>query len=762
MIFVLTLGFNNCGEGFQTIGDGSEDFFSNGLTPLPAPEPERPPLVQQLKYLNISDQPQTIVIDNYDGNIHLQTLNNNYFSFTKSASDVNELKFYYGTMGEWFTKNYKLATIPTVTHSSNDYELTFANFTIYHGIQYLAMSFKKQNEEFYKSVTYKYLNNNGILEPQLYHTSEEFSSRSFITQKIPLSPNWDYFLHRESAKQYIRHSQTQEEITVDELVSISEDEKWLISDRNDNNCYAVNLETKQFTLLGLKTGAHEKDGCSSYKFINNEIIRQNYFRSNLTNSNYEEKDIKIIDFKNSKTFTVPPGYFNYDEKTTALTFLGSDNKIKKQYLSDFLEAKNPTVSYKTITKEGFGMDKAYLVPYFDQFVSTYYSELSQSNFFINSSTGASINLNELRPKPENALGVNPRTYYANISKYGDKLYMTYDSKNYYLVQLENTPSQIEELPEYNCTISQEPKNKLSETCLWDLVNNPKQYKNFFKFNVRYPLSSESLNSKNRWVYIPPGTKIDNSDDNNWVYPQGTIFFKNFAYSENKENVTTYTNIETRILEKTTSAIGADAWRPSVYVWSDDQTDAVYTTDGADIPLKYNSYDYTYKVPSLASCTQCHRGNNDMAAGFNQLQLDSGLGVHSDLHSYFDKGLLSKRPTIYNDIPNLDPTKVSGFSDSPEQKAIGYLSTNCSGCHSPKGVASFIGLDFTYKLGTTDHKLTNAYLTATEKGYVIPGDHANSKVYTAVESGYMPKGSVLKDTKLTAIIRNWIDALPKEE
>ena len=82
-----------------------------------------------------------------------------------------------------------------------------------------------------------------------------------------------------------------------------------------------------------------------------------------------------------------------------------------------------------------------------------------------------------------------------------------------------------------------------------------------EFTPAVPLWSDASDKK-RWIYLPPGQRIDNSDQNNWTFPIGTKFFKEFAFDGKR--------IETRFYLKTRD----DRWRRTTYEWNEDETEAL--------------------------------------------------------------------------------------------------------------------------------------------------------------------------------------------
>ena len=69
--------------------------------------------------------------------------------------------------------------------------------------------------------------------------------------------------------------------------------------------------------------------------------------------------------------------------------------------------------------------------------------------------------------------------------------------------------------------------------------------------------------KLRWIYLPPGQKIDTSDMDEWTFPVGTKVFKEFRIALG--DASTETRIETRLLWK--QAPGT--WYRTTYRWTSD-------------------------------------------------------------------------------------------------------------------------------------------------------------------------------------------------
>ena len=76
---------------------------------------------------------------------------------------------------------------------------------------------------------------------------------------------------------------------------------------------------------------------------------------------------------------------------------------------------------------------------------------------------------------------------------------------------------------------------------------------------QYPLWSDGA-SKRRWIRLPPGSSIDASDPDHWLFPVGTKFWKEFSFGR---------RVETRFMQ-----LAADRrWTRATYQWSADEREA---------------------------------------------------------------------------------------------------------------------------------------------------------------------------------------------
>jgi hypothetical protein len=287
---------------------------------------------------------------------------------------------------------------------------------------------------------------------------------------------------------------------------------------------------------------------------------------------------------------------------------------------------------------------------------------------------------------------------------------------------------------------------LSETGLYADISKGTLGAGVRAYEVHYPLWSDGAGKK-RWAYIPPGTKIDTTDMDFWVYPVGMKAWKEFSVGGKR--------IETRLQYK--SGPNQDDWVMIAYKWKADDSDAVALPCG-----EKNASGTTHDIPSIDDCQFCHGNMVDRLLGFNAIQLSHTLpGLKID--DLIAQNQLTKPPSGPFTLPG-----TSGESD-----ALGYLHGNCGDCHNRKS-SVFIQIDMqlwesTKTIATVQN--TNAYLTAvnepapgsTATNRIVPGDPAHSQIWIRMGvrgSGQMPPiATEVVDTVGRAKVEAWIRSLP---
>lgn len=270
--------------------------------------------------------------------------------------------------------------------------------------------------------------------------------------------------------------------------------------------------------------------------------------------------------------------------------------------------------------------------------------------------------------------------------------------------------------------------------------------------------------KRRWIYLPPGTKIDTSDMDHWTFPAGTKVWKEFTRDG--------TRIETRLIEKQLEDDDAPgAWRYATYQWNLSQDAATAITAGAQ-----DANGTAHDIPSRSQCRECHeRLQPSRILGFQAIQLDHDAPAGLlDLEDLISASLLTVVPA--GGAPPRFPLPGSAV----DAAALEYLHGNCGHCHNPTSDLNMGQTTVDLRLRTAELGTvagTPAYATTvnqaaaipyTENGMthttlIVPGDPATSAVISRMNSmmplRFMPNVAVeMIDPAGQAALVAWIESL----
>lgn len=282
--------------------------------------------------------------------------------------------------------------------------------------------------------------------------------------------------------------------------------------------------------------------------------------------------------------------------------------------------------------------------------------------------------------------------------------------------------------------------------------------------------------KARWLWLPPGTKIDTSSMDDWVFPIGTKVWKELRFGGKV--------VETRLLMKVAEG-SPGGWWMAAYVWRDDGSDAVATLDGAT-----NALGSGHDVPTQVDCINCHQNVKDVLLGVSAIQLsgvgpagvadagaadaeapdagdagDAGAAAPSYLMSLAAAGKLTSPPAADFAVPGTGVVK----------DALAYMHANCGNCHNGSAVrlATQTRMRLRLLVDQTAPEQTGAYTTtigtvmkhpidgATDA--LVPGSPEASGIW--VRMGHRdyfampPVGTRSVDTVGRQTIADWITQLP---
>lgn len=265
--------------------------------------------------------------------------------------------------------------------------------------------------------------------------------------------------------------------------------------------------------------------------------------------------------------------------------------------------------------------------------------------------------------------------------------------------------------------------------------------------------------KQRYVWLPPGKTIDVSSGNDFDFPVGTRFWKEFHVGPAGSQKLG----ETRYLLR--SELG---WLYTVYVWNQEGTTNVQNNDGVE-----DLFGSGHTVPSREQCKTCHMGRPNFILGWDFLMLGEGaMGVTA--RALAEQGRFS----------GLDPAflELSVPGDEVERKALAYLHANCGvSCHNTTvdATANPSGLYLRLEVDSLESPHATSAATAInqlpgpnaklgglpEVMYYDfrPGDPARSLVFARMshrgsETAMPPLGTHVVDPAGVAAVEAWIESM----
>jgi hypothetical protein len=279
----------------------------------------------------------------------------------------------------------------------------------------------------------------------------------------------------------------------------------------------------------------------------------------------------------------------------------------------------------------------------------------------------------------------------------------------------------------------------------------------------YPLWSDGA-EKHRYVRLPEGTRIDASNVDDWRFPVGTRFWKEFTFGR---------RVETRYMER----LATGAWAFATYIWNAEGTEAELAPARGARGVQAIAAGASHDVPSAGDCLACHEGRPGRVLGFNALQLShepDPLAPHREPTppGAVDLAELERRQLI-DGLPYAllgRAPRIANTSDT-ERAALGYLYGNCSGCHNSAGPLASLGLDFDQSVSPLEGE-NRALATSVGQAsrYQAPGTARSPRVAAGrpeestvflrmrsrnAAAQMPPLGTKLADAQGLALIERWI-------
>jgi hypothetical protein len=322
-----------------------------------------------------------------------------------------------------------------------------------------------------------------------------------------------------------------------------------------------------------------------------------------------------------------------------------------------------------------------------------------------------------------------------------------------------------------------PPPALSDTGLYRDIATRTIADGIRPYSPQYPLWTDGA-TKLRWISLPAGSTIDASDPDDWRFPVGTRFWKQFSFGGRP--------VETRFIEKT----GEGKWIFAAYVWNKELSDAALAPANTGLKNYYAiAPGVRHSIPSVYDCKACHEGTaRDPVLGYGALQLSSprdSLAPHAeaepadslDLAALLREHRLANAPASWRTHP---PAIVA---PTPRARAaLGYFHGNCSFCHNDKDPVSSVGMSLRVSLvarSLFDEPAMRTAVAVPSKFQIrglppgaslrlAPGDPAHSAVLVRMRSRdgmsqMPPLGTKLVDQDAVALITSWLrEDLPNEK
>ena len=296
------------------------------------------------------------------------------------------------------------------------------------------------------------------------------------------------------------------------------------------------------------------------------------------------------------------------------------------------------------------------------------------------------------------------------------------------------------------------EKRLSETGFDYEIAAAGQLKNTWRYSPQYPFWSDSA-EKHRFLQLPAGSRIDNSNPDRWNFPEGSRLWKVF----HRDGVL----VETRMLYK----FGPEPWQwdMSVYQPQKNGTDSVKLAFA-----KTNVSGTLHDIPRAADCVTCHSsGKQRRPLGLTAIQLPWSHETELSFEALIEMDLLTDPPGAPYNIPGDPLTKA----------ALGYFDTNCGSCHYSG--STFVTKDVPLEMNLTTTTLlsvsdTNTVRTAVNRSphisglgtdyYIVPGAPHQSFVWRRMSlrdgGGWQmpPLATEMADDDGVRLIEEWIKSL----
>lgn len=302
----------------------------------------------------------------------------------------------------------------------------------------------------------------------------------------------------------------------------------------------------------------------------------------------------------------------------------------------------------------------------------------------------------------------------------------------------------------------EPATLLSQTGCFDALDPSVPVEGLIEYRPAAQLWSDGA-TKRRWIAMPDwhtsGTQIGILPDGDFDFPNGTVLIKEFALDD--------VLVETRLLVRDL----AGNWTGYTYEWNAAQTDATLLTAGKTATVNGQEWQF----PSPFQCVYCHSVAANRSLGAEIAQLNNTLeysatGISANqLTTLVSIGLIDASIGVISELDSLP--FYDDTSASVDERARGYLHSNCANCHRPGGPGQGPA-DFRYQLTGAAMNVNEVVPWQGDLGVenaklLVRGDTELSMVSIRMKRldffRMPPAGSLVVDTEGLALIDQWIES-----
>ncbi len=325
----------------------------------------------------------------------------------------------------------------------------------------------------------------------------------------------------------------------------------------------------------------------------------------------------------------------------------------------------------------------------------------------------------------------------------------------------------------------DPPARLSQLGVFTDMKRLEVIDGILPYDVNAPLWSDRA-VKRRWMAIPndgafdqPTEQIQFSANEDWDFPEGTVFIKHFDLPTSRSNPDNLTKLETRffILGQNGTAYGL------TYKWNDEQTDAFLQLERSE-----STYDITesgrvvgtqtWGFPGRDQCMSCHNNNANHVLGVKTHQLNGPVFYPSLGREENQLKYLSDYNILDSDLGGLTAYPQAVNLTDPEasldDKINSYLDANCSFCHRVGGVTG-ITMDLRFHTPLVAKNIVELPTQSQSSNHgnllVMPGNHEASELWvrdqSRDENRMPPIGSKLVDEAYISALAEWIDGLGED-